>query len=83
MANSPAKFYTARCIHCGCNVVWRATPGTHEPDCCGKPFCRALAQWDEIQWEGRARMAEARRAAGGELNDWDLEALGRVSAPPD
>lgn len=33
-------------------------------------------------WEGRARMAEARRAAGLELNDLDREALDMVPDPP-
>jgi hypothetical protein len=39
-------------------------------------------EWGPEQWEGRARMAEARRHAGLELDQIDTEALRRYPAPP-
>ena len=63
---------TGVCPSCGRSFIYT---GEEEPASCGRPGCRAITTWTPDEWAGRARMAEARRAAGLELNYWDHEAL--------
>jgi hypothetical protein len=65
------------CPHCGREFRYLRAEGIEPPDCCGEPFCCARQTWTPEQWAGRARMARAHRAAGGQLSEWDREALQR------
>lgn len=46
------------------------------PEICGHPRCRAM-RWTPEEWAGRARMAEARQAAGNPLDEIDRLALAK------
>jgi hypothetical protein len=47
---------------------------------CGQLWCRAVTDWGPDDWAGRARMANARAAAGVSLDRLDDEALRRAKA---
>lgn len=51
-----------RCQHCGqpFPLPAKGDPGKT----CWRPVCRAMVGWTTADWEGRARMARARLAAG-------------------
>lgn len=42
---------------------------------CGATICQAKATWTDTEWAGQARMAEARQAAGRDLDDLDHLAI--------
>lgn len=70
------------CKHCG--ATFRFTPlkpGTPPPKTCGTIDCRSREDWTADEWEGKARMAAARSAAGLELGALDVEALRRFPTP--
>lgn len=79
---TPAKPVKARkaaehepCAACGTAVtIPTPRPDTWRP-CCGHLHCRARTTWTHVHWEGRARMADARLAAGVGLTGLDSEAL--------
>jgi hypothetical protein len=60
---------------------WRLTHRTTDR---GDRMTRRLdtTDWTDEQWEGRARMADARRHAGLDLDSVDREALTRYPDPP-
>ena len=45
---------------------------------CSAPIEHHTAEYAAECWAGRARMADAKRHAGGHLNDVDIEALRRA-----
>lgn len=71
-----------RCEWCGGQFL-RELPARKEQDpdrgVCPQLLCRAKAAWTIEEWEGAARMAEARRAASIELSALDVEALRRTA----
>lgn len=58
-----------------CGLSYQADP-KKGGDLCGRLACDATT-WDQEQWNGRARMAEARMVSGAPLDDLDREALQR------
>lgn len=63
---------TRKCKSCGSSF----NTGKHPGELCGELACDATT-WDQEQWNGRARMAEARLVSGAPLDDLDREALQR------
>lgn len=55
---------TALCRRCSRRFRHRAAQGTPTPVICGRMLCHAMEHWTPDDWEGRARMARARQAAG-------------------
>lgn len=49
---------------------------------CGGYLCHHQGDDEQLCWEGRARMAAAKRATGVELNRVEVEALARHPDPP-
>jgi len=65
-----------------CHRMFRARPAKRAQDeavHCGARDCIAMSDWGDAEWEGRSRMAKARRAANrGVVADLiDREALRR------
>lgn len=59
---APAPIAGPTCRHCGSPVTgWGTGP---PPAACGRLLCHALEHWTDNEWRDRARMADARRAAG-------------------
>lgn len=58
-----------------CDTSW----SKHEPACtvCGDSLSHHDAEREAMCWEGLARTAWARRLAGEDVTDMDLEAMGR------
>lgn len=68
------RSYRAVCGSCKQTFPYRSqTPPEH----CGMSMCRARIEWDQSMWDGRARMAYARKLAGLPLDELDTEALER------
>lgn len=65
----------ATCGVCGTSFGFR-TP--EPPATCWRTPCEARSGWTPGQWEGRARMAQARLAAGVPLDGLDYDALRRA-----
>jgi hypothetical protein len=65
-----------RCAVCGWHFP-APTELEEPPTICGAPRCRAATYWTPKQWAGRARMADVHSVTGGQLSDWDIEALRR------
>jgi len=57
----------ATCIVCRATFYYesRRIPAT-----CGAPYCRAMHDWTDEEWEGAARMATARKAADRQIITW-------------
>lgn len=64
------------CKNCGDRIRTFLRPGESRPTVCGRFACR-VTEWTLAEWEGRARMAAAREAAGIELDAIDRQALRR------
>lgn len=57
----------AACVVCSSPFIYEAPPGADPPATCGMLHCRARNDWTAEDWEGAARMAEARKASGFEI----------------
>ena len=76
----------ATCRVCGTTFHWavKAKKGqvALQPRICGTLYCRAIEEWGDEEWGGHARMSEARRIVGLELDELDQESLRRFPNPP-
>lgn len=63
-----------------CEEKHRVRTGPRMPDHCGKPLCRAVIDWDDDHWSAFLSVTRARQAAGMEMTEFDLVALGREDA---
>jgi len=72
-----AKWLDGMCRQCGRSFRYRQKKKQIVPDTCGYHACRARQEWGTEAWQGRARMARARVAAGHPLDALDEEALRR------
>lgn len=68
------------CAACGHTFVFETVKGKQPPDLCGFLACTAT-RWTPEQWEGRARMAAARRDTGAPLDPLDHQALAKHPTP--
>ena len=75
MSRDRSKLLDARCREC--KTIFNYDPDLHDtvPVICGSHGC-APSEWSDEQWQGRARMAAARAAAGVPIDDVDRVALG-------
>lgn len=78
-AQARAQGFTGGTIDCKiCGLPFKYTNAT-APDICGAFDCRRRFDLDSPEkWEGAARMAVARKAAGVVLTSVDEEALRRI-----
>lgn len=67
-----------KCRVCRDTFTTRTGNVADVPNVCGRPTCAPHA-WTPVQWAGRARMAEARQAAGLPLDDTDRTALKKTT----
>ena len=66
----------ATCQVCGEHFFSREE---EPPETCGRWDCRLWSYGTQDQWDGRARMARAREAAGVKLNELDRVSFERES----
>lgn len=66
----------AFCPYCHKGFLYR---DREAPPHCGSLACRAKHEWSQEQWDGRARMANARVACCLPLDELDTLALERES----
>lgn len=72
----------ATCAACRDEFRFEPVRGELAPKVCGRFRCQTTL-WPLDRWEGQARMADARRAAGVELTDTDREAYRRLGIRED
>jgi hypothetical protein len=64
-AKAPAKVQQRSvCVICDQRFIYEAPRDADPPPTCGHLHCRARHEWTAEQWDGQARMAGARLAAG-------------------
>ncbi len=77
----PADRWCARCLELDRRVKIADHP-TEICQACGGHACHHPEGDAALCWEGRARMAAAKRATGAELNHVEVKALARHPDPP-
>lgn len=76
-AKEPEEIREWTCSVCRRGCFVRMPKSAPTPKTCGQYECIAVGTWTTERWEGHLRMAEARRAAGVELQPLDLIAFER------